>query len=296
MAEQTKRVTPPTDDGFDMDEEIRRQAERVKNVQLKKDCSYYDHCKTMMGQIHSDYRLAFFCSAIICLIVSIAAVFKIRFQIFSVVAYQLGEPDNFITIFCGGFTQVFAAIVVLLIALASWAHLHRGHIFMLLFYGALAVLGIVKSDWPSVLLGAAGVIFYLRAVLAMAEDERMSELAGYPNFTRQLELSKEDFDHAPWHPDAPDRDKAYTEMLEKKAAPKTKAPAPAPAESPAPAPMPAPTNQKHIIDEIMSNLPDTADETEETPHADTTPEPPRAPVRKPQPQGKKKGKKHGKHK
>lgn len=284
MTEQTKRVTPPTDDGFDMEQEIRRQAERVKQTQIKKDTSYFDHCKSMMAQIHRDYRLAFLCCAVICLIVAVSAVFKQHYQIFSLVAYHMGEPDNFVAIFCGGFAQVFTAAAVLLVAFLAWSYLHRCHILLLAFYALMAILGAVNSDWLSAAIGAVGTVFYLRAVLAMAEDERMRELEGYPNFNRELTLSKDDFDHAPWHPDAPDRDKAYTEMLAKKAeraktaSVKKEAPAPAPVSVPTPEQI-AEKNEQ-ILDEIIGEAP-----------AEVS-----VPQAKPAPKNGKKGKKHGKRK
>lgn len=284
MTEQTKRVTPPTDDGFDMEQEIRRQAERVKQTQIKKDTSYFDHCKSMMAQIHRDYRLAFLCCAVICLIVAVSAVFKQHYQIFSLVAYHMGEPDNFVAIFCGGFAQVFTAAAVLLVAFLAWSYLHRCHILLLAFYALMAILGAVNSDWLSAAIGAVGTVFYLRAVLAMAEDERMRELEGYPNFNRELTLSKDDFDHAPWHPDAPDRDKAYTEMLAKKAerakttSVKKETPAPAPVSVPTPEQI-AEKNEQ-ILDEIIGEAP-----------AEVS-----VPQAKPAPKNGKKGKKHGKRK
>lgn len=287
MTEQKKHVAPPVDDSFDMEQEIRRQAERVKQTQIQKDTSYFDHCKSMMAQIHRDYRLAFFCCAAICLIVAVSAVFKKHFQIFSLVAYNMGEPDNFVAIFCGGFAQVFTAAAVMLVAFLAWSYLHRCHILLLAFYALMAILGVVNSDWFSAALGAAGTVFYLRAVLSMAEEERMRELEGYPNFNRELRLSKEDFDHAPWHPDAPDRDKAYTDMLAKKAeAAQTSS---VKVESPASAPVPTPEQIAEKNEQILSEI--IGEETAVSAEAKTA-----TTENKPVQKNGKKGKKHGKRK
>ena len=255
MAKQTKHTPPPIDSGFDMEQEIRRQAERVRQAKLEKDCSYYDHCKSLMARIHRDYQLAFFCSCAICLIVAAGAVFKKHFQIFSLVAKNMGEPDNFVAIFCGGFAQVFLAAAVVIIALLGWAYLHRCNLLLTVFYGAMTILGIVHGDWISAFLGAAGTVFSLRAVLAMFEEERLRELDGYPNFNRPLTLSKDDFDHAPQHPDAPDRDKAYTEMLAKKAESAAEKKQPQPVSPVKPEAQTPADRTDSIIEEIFGDAP-----------------------------------------
>lgn len=208
----------PTSVQEQLELEARRKAEEIKKERegLKKDYSYFGHCKSLMRQIELDYRIAFFYTLFVSFIVCFTAMFKKRYQVFSCFAYMFGEPDDFVAIFCGGLSQILISLIVIIIGYMAWAHVRRCNLALFLFYTLMAVLGVIRADWPSALLGLGGVLFYLRALFSMVQDERICTLEGYPYFNERFELSKEDFVQKPWNPDPPDRDVAYMEALTRK--------------------------------------------------------------------------------
>ena len=198
---------------FDFDKEAREQAERVKHTKLEKDYSYFDSCRETMAEIEKTNRAAFFYTCFACFIIAFTAMFKQRFQIFSSLGYALGEPDSFAVIFCGGAMQIFLAILVVIVGYLAWANFHKLNIALFALYAAMCLLGVYHVDLPSMGLGLLGAAMYIRAMLTLPEEERLSKLEGYPYFNERLELSKQDFDKEPWHPDSPDKDRYYMDSL-----------------------------------------------------------------------------------
>ncbi|WP_281527432.1 hypothetical protein [Ruminococcus champanellensis] len=198
---------------FDFDKEAREQAERVKHTKLEKDYSYFDSCRETMAEIEKTNRSAFFYTCFACFIIAFTAMFKQRFQIFSSLGYALGEPDSFAVIFCGGAMQIFLAILVVIVGYLAWANFHKLNIALFALYAAMCLLGVYHVDLPSLGLGLLGAAMYIRAMLTLPEEERLSKLEGYPYFNERLELSKQDFDKEPLHPDSPDKDRYYMDSL-----------------------------------------------------------------------------------
>lgn len=279
---------------FDFDKEAREQAERVKHTKLEKDYSYFDSCREAMAAIEKINRTAFFYTCFACFIIAFTAMFKQRFQIFSSLGYALGEPDSFAVIFCGGVMQIFLAALVVIIGYLAWANFHKLNIPLFALYAAMCLLGIYHMDLPSVGIGLLGTAMYTRAMLTLPEEEKLSQLEGYPYFSERLELSRQDFDKKPWNPDTPDKDRYYMDPLtrrtlegreeEKQLIPKK-----------GPQPEPAPGQPLQPLEEVLGDKPVYTPRTEKLPGLDelTLGE---EPAPKPAPTQPGKGAKYGKRK
>lgn len=239
---------------INFDQEAREQAERVKHTKLEKDYSYFDSCREAMADIEKINRAAFYYTCLACFIIAFCAMFKQRFQIFSSLGYAMGEPDSFAVIFCGGIMQVFLALVVVVVGYLAWANFHKLNIALFALYAAMCLLGLYHMDIPSLGIGLLGTAMYIRAMLTLPEEERLSKLEGYPYFNERLELSRQDFDKEPWHPDTPDKDRYYMDSLtrrtlegkeeEKQIIPKKEA-----------APAPDPEQPLQPLEEVLSDKP-----------------------------------------
>lgn len=186
-------------------------------MKLEKDYSYFDSCKTLMKEIERDYRFAFFYTVFVAFVVCCGAPMKVRFQVFSCIGYGLGEPDNAVSILAGGFGQIVLAFVAVLVGYFAWANFRRLNLLMFALYGTMSILALIHADVPSMILGIPGAAMYIRALFAVVQDERICKLEGYPYFNERFELSKQDFEKPPLHPDEPEKvDTWYMDSLTKR--------------------------------------------------------------------------------
>ena len=135
---------------------------------------------------------------------------KVRYQVFSVFANMFGPADNFVSIFCGGLSQIMMVCLLLLFGYLAWGHFRKLHLLIFAVYALMVLLGIWNDfDWLSIAIGLGGVLINIYAMMGMSEEEHLSALEGYPEFQAPLQLSKDDFVKPAAKPDAPDRDVKY---------------------------------------------------------------------------------------
>lgn len=195
---------------FDFDAEAKAKAEQLKSMKIEKDNSYYFHCRNRMDAIAKQYRIALFYTIAVAFLVSFTAAFKVRYQVFSVFANMFGPADNFVSIFCGGLSQIMMVCLLLLFGYLAWGHFRKLHLLIFAVYALMVLLGIWNDfDWLSIAIGLGGVLINIYAMMGMSEEEHLSALEGYPEFQAPLQLSKDDFVKPAAKPDAPDRDVKY---------------------------------------------------------------------------------------
>ncbi len=166
----------------------------IPKLEFEKDESYYDYCRTLMARIEQDYRHAFFFTAVICIFTFFLSIFRIRIEVLSLfaTAFDVEGASSFFSTFLGGFATLIPCLITAGIAYFAWANIPKLNFVLLAVYFAMAILGIMRGSWISILLGVCGLLIYVRTLTSYYEQKRLSKLEGYPEFRETLHLSRED--------------------------------------------------------------------------------------------------------
>ncbi len=166
--------------------------EKPKIVHFEKNESHYEMCRMQMHDIEHTHRRTFLANMVLCIIVCFLSIFHIDIQCFSLLSTPFMVADSPGMNLAGGIFQIILAMVVIIAGYLAWANFHLLNIFIATWYALMVILGIVKLDIISAVIGVVGFAFYLFAIQAMRREEALSELDGYPDFHEKFSIDKSD--------------------------------------------------------------------------------------------------------
>ena len=166
--------------------------EKPKIVHLEKDQSHYEYCRMQMHDIDNIHKRTFFCNLGICILVCFLAVFRVYVACFSVLSAPFKDPGSASAILTNGIFQILVGMIIMVIGYLAWANFRSLNFFMTGWYLIVTVVGVVKLDYVSAVIGIVGVVVYFFSLKAMSHEAELAELDGYPDFQEKFDISKSD--------------------------------------------------------------------------------------------------------
>ena len=184
MSEANRNAAPFTD-------------EKPQLVHFEKDESHYEYCRMQMHDIDKIHRRTFLCNTSICILVCFLAIFRFYVAGFDLFSHALATADRGGSTPAGatlaaGMFEILVALAVIILGYLAWANFRILNLFLGLWYATVTITGIVRLDIASALIGVIGVVFYFFSFRAMAREQALSEMPGYPNFQEKFDISKSD--------------------------------------------------------------------------------------------------------
>ena len=177
-----------------MSEQVKNpfEDEKPKLVHFEKDDSHYEYCRMQMHDIEKTHRRTFFCNTALCILVCILGVFKQYIALFDLLSAPMAGVEAPGAILAGGVFQIIFAMIIALAGYLAWANWHTLNIFLGLWYIGVTIVGIVRLDYISALIGIVGVVFYFFSFREMGKEETLSQMEGYPEFHEKFDITKSD--------------------------------------------------------------------------------------------------------
>lgn len=172
--------------------------ERPQLVHLEKDQSHYEYCRMQMHDIDASHRRTFFYNLVICIAVSLLAVFQIYIGGFSLTGGTgrmhevLSGMERLKTILTFGIVQIVVSMVIMLLGYLAWANYRILNIILAVWYFIVTFLGILRLDYATGIVGAVGLVVYCFAIRDNQREAVLAEMDGYPNFQERFDIQKSD--------------------------------------------------------------------------------------------------------
>ena len=171
--------------------------EKPQLVHFEADESHYEYCRMQMHEIDKIHRRTFLCDTILCIMVCLLSVFKYYIAGFDLFSRALSTADRGGSTPAGatlaaGMFEILVALVIIVLGYLAWANFHTLNMFLGLWYALVTLLGIMRLDVVSAVIGVVGVVFYVFSFRAMTREQSLSEMPGYPNFQEKFDISKSD--------------------------------------------------------------------------------------------------------
>lgn len=168
------------------------QDEKPQIVHLEKNQSHYEYCRMQMHDIETAYRHTFIGNLILCILIAFLSIFKVYLQIFGIFSMPFANMEGPGATLGGGIFQIIFAMLIAGLGYLAWANFHSLNLILSIFYGAVTVLGLVRLDYWSGILGVIGLWLYISAIRSMQRETQLSELDGYPDFREKFDISTSD--------------------------------------------------------------------------------------------------------
>ena len=170
------------------------EEEKPKIVHLEKDQSHYEYCRMQMHEIEHVHRRTFFCNLGLCILVCVLAVFHVYIGGFDLLTgsgdMRMSATATIITV---GIFQIIGAMIIILLGYLAWANYRSLNLILAFWYIIVVVIGIVRLDYATGIVGAVGFVFYYFSIKELRREESLSQMEGYPEFHEKLDISKSDF-------------------------------------------------------------------------------------------------------
>ncbi len=178
------KTKPPVENPFAM--------EQTKIVHLEKNRSHYEHCRMQMRDIEASYRRTFIGNTALCIFIALLSVFRIYIQVFGIFSMPFASMEGPGAMLGGGIFQIVFALIVAALGYLAWANVHTLNVILTVFYGVVAVMGVIKLDYWSAILGVVGLWLYIYSMGSMQKEGALAEMDGYPDFREQFDISTSD--------------------------------------------------------------------------------------------------------
>lgn len=166
--------------------------EKPNIVHFEKDESHYEYCRVQMREIERDYQRAFSVNLGICLLVCVLSVFRQFIEGFSLLSKPFEHFEGAGMVLAGGIFQIVIALIVIVFAYLAWSNFRVLNIFLMAWYLIIMIMGIVKGEYLSAMIGAVGSVNYFYAMRAMNRESSLSQIEGYPEFQETMTIDKSD--------------------------------------------------------------------------------------------------------
>lgn len=153
----------------------------------KVNAEHHDFCRSRMNEIKRKYKISFIYSVAVFTVMSILAIFRIRFEVVSAIASVFDAADGFISNMLGGLIQILSCVFFMVIAYFAWAHFHKLNVAFMLFYLLIFMMSIKNKNWISLASSPVGIFLYGMSSSALLEERDLSMEVGYPNFQIPVE-------------------------------------------------------------------------------------------------------------
>lgn len=168
--------------------------EKPQLVHFEKDDSHYEYCRMQMHEIEHVLRRTFICNLALCILVCFFGIFQKYIAGFDLLSapLKLEGVQEMSAILVGGIFQIIIAMVIIVLGYFAWANFHTLNIILEAWYAIVTVIGIVRLDYLSAIIGIVGAVFYFFAIREMRKEQVLSEMEGYPDFPEKFDISKSD--------------------------------------------------------------------------------------------------------
>lgn len=181
MANQEKQAMNPFED------------EKPQIVHLEKDQSHYEFCRMQMHDIEHVHRRTFFCNLGLCIFVCLLAVFHVYIGGFDLMSGHGIDTSRAATVITVGIFQIVAAMIIIALGYLAWANYRILNIILEMWYVIVTVIGLVRLDYMTGLVGAVGIVFYYFSIRELRKEESLAQMEGYPEFHEKLDISNTDY-------------------------------------------------------------------------------------------------------
>ncbi|MBP0971092.1 MAG: hypothetical protein J5753_03535 [Oscillospiraceae bacterium] len=170
------------------------EEEKPKIVHFEKDESHYEYCRMQMHDIEHVHRRTFFCNLAICIFVCLLSVFRVYIGGFDWLSFSGAAGINeSMAVLSDGIFQIITAMVIILLGYLAWANFRSLNIILEMWYVVVTIVGIVRLDYITGLIGAIGIVFYFFSIRELSHEESLAQMEGYPEFHEKLDMSNSDF-------------------------------------------------------------------------------------------------------
>ncbi len=169
------------------------EEEKPKLVHLEKDQSHYEYCRMQMHDIEHVHRRTFFCNLGLCIFVCLLAVFHVYIGGFDLLSGHGIDTSRAATVITVGIFQIVVAMIIIVLGYLAWANYRILNIILEMWYVIVTIIGIVRLDYMTGLVGAVGVVFYYFSFRELSKEETLAQMEGYPEFHEKLDISKSDY-------------------------------------------------------------------------------------------------------
>lgn len=166
--------------------------EQAKIVHLEKNCSHYEYCRMQMHDIEAAYRRTFIGNTVLCIFIALLSVFQIYIQIFGALSMPFVGMEGPGAMLGGGIFQIIFALIIAALGYLAWANVHTLNVILTVFYGVVALMGVIKLDYCSAILGVVGLWLYIYSMGSMQKEGALAEMEGYPDFRDRFDISTSD--------------------------------------------------------------------------------------------------------
>lgn len=168
--------------------------EKPQLVHLEKDQSHYEYCRMQMHDIEKVHRRSFICNLVICIVVCFLSIFQKYIGGFDMLSTPLGLTNVKApgAILAGGIFSIVIAMVITLLGYLAWANVHSLNIILECWYVIVTLIGILRLDYLTAIVGVVGAFFYFFSLREMQHEQALSEMEGYPEFQEKFDISKSD--------------------------------------------------------------------------------------------------------
>lgn len=172
--------------------------EQPQLVHLEKDQSHYEYCRMQMHDIDSAHRRTFFFNLVICIAVSLLAVFQIYIGGFSLTGgtgnmhADLSGMERLKVVLTIGIFQIVTSMIIMALGYLAWANFRILNIILAVWYFIVTFIGILQLDYATGIVGAIGLVIYCFAVRENQKESVLSEMEGYPSFQERFDIQKSD--------------------------------------------------------------------------------------------------------
>lgn len=162
-------------------------------VHLEKDQSHYEYCRMQMHDIEHVHRRTFFCNLGLCIFVCLLAVFHVYIGGFDLLSGHGIDTSRAAAVITVGIFQIVVAMIIIVLGYLAWANYRILNIILEMWYVIVTVIGIVRLDYMTGLVGAVGIVFYYFSFRELRKEESLAQMEGYPEFHEKLDISKSDY-------------------------------------------------------------------------------------------------------
>ena len=167
--------------------------EKPQIVHFEKDESHYEYCRMQMHDIEHVHRRTFFCNMVLCIFVCLLSVFRVYVGGFDWLSRSGIDVTKSTAVLMLGTFQILTAMIIILLGYLAWANFRSLNIILEMWYVVVTIVGIVRVDYITGLIGAVGIVFYFFSVRELSHEETLAQMEGYPEFHEKLDMSKSDY-------------------------------------------------------------------------------------------------------
>lgn len=167
--------------------------EKPQIVHFEKDESHYEYCRMQMHDIEHVHRRTFLCNMALCIFVCLLSVFRVYIGGFDWLSRSGIDTTRSTAVLTLGTFQILTAMVIILLGYLAWANFRSLNIILEMWYVVVTIVGIVRVDYITGLIGAVGIVFYFFSVRELSHEETLAQMEGYPEFHEKLDMSNSDY-------------------------------------------------------------------------------------------------------